>query len=195
MGGSAGKSESDSSNNSSFDQSVWGPQGDALQGLYSQLGGIFNQANQGMQGQIGGATGNMNNIFNQANSAWGQQLGGGAYEGMDLQNQYNQAMQGGGNEQFINESIMGGAGNDYVDAMKGQMAADSGRMLDQSLNRNDLRGSSSGLPGSSRQGIVEGQIYDDSNRQLMDAQTQLGCLLYTSPSPRDRSRSRMPSSA
>ena len=32
-------------------------------------------------------------------------------------------------------------------------------------------------------------------KRLMDLGTYRGCLLYTSPSPRDRTRSRMPSSA
>ena len=36
---------------------------------------------------------------------------------------------------------------------------------------------------------------DDYNRQLSDVREYLSCLLYTSPSPRDRSLSRMPSSA
>ena len=31
--------------------------------------------------------------------------------------------------------------------------------------------------------------------KLKEVETSLGCLLYTSPSPRDRTRSRMPSSA
>ena len=30
---------------------------------------------------------------------------------------------------------------------------------------------------------------------IIEREQQLGCLLYTSPSPRDRTRSRMPSSA
>ena len=33
------------------------------------------------------------------------------------------------------------------------------------------------------------------NQRLMKLTLQPGCLLYTSPSPRDRTRSRMPSSA
>ena len=35
----------------------------------------------------------------------------------------------------------------------------------------------------------------DLNAALLENQKQLDCLLYTSPSPRDRSLSRMPSSA
>ena len=87
MSGSAGKSSSDSENKSSFNQDVWGPQGDALQGLYGQLSNLFNQSNTGMQGQIPGAVGDMQGIFGAANPAWQQQLGGGAYQGMDLQGQ------------------------------------------------------------------------------------------------------------
>ena len=34
---------------------------------------------------------------------------------------------------------------------------------------------------------------DSDGRQILDGHS--GCLLYTSPSPRDRTRSRMPSSA
>ena len=36
---------------------------------------------------------------------------------------------------------------------------------------------------------------DQGTKYLVVTQMQLGCLLYTSPSPRDRTRSRMPSSA
>ena len=36
-------------------------------------------------------------------------------------------------------------------------------------------------------------LYYDTNGQI--AKLNIGCLLYTSPSPRDRTRSRMPSSA
>ena len=36
---------------------------------------------------------------------------------------------------------------------------------------------------------------DRSDGLALNIETYLGCLLYTSPSPRDRTRSRMPSSA
>ena len=35
----------------------------------------------------------------------------------------------------------------------------------------------------------------DKNAEVFNATLSLGCLLYTSPSPRDRQKSRMPSSA
>ena len=42
---------------------------------------------------------------------------------------------------------------------------------------------------------VSGSIYDDSNGMITGSRQGNDCLLYTSPSPRDRQRSRMPSSA
>ena len=38
-------------------------------------------------------------------------------------------------------------------------------------------------------------VNQDSEQSLKDTINQMICLLYTSPSPRDRTRSRMPSSA
>jgi len=176
MSGSLGKSESDSSsdNFSNFNQNVWGPQGNALQNMYGQLGGLFNQSNTGMQNQIPGAVQQQQGVFGDANNAWQQQLQGGAYQGMDLQGQYNQALQGGGNEQFIDQSIMGGQGNNYVDAMKQQMQGDASSNLGRSLAMNDARAAGYGQSGSSRHGLTESRLYQDSNDALTDAQTSLG---------------------
>lgn len=172
MGGSAGKSESSSGNQ--FSQDVWGPQGDALQGLYGQIGNAMGKGMQGMNNRLEGAADAQQGIADTANPAWQQQLGGGAYQGMDLQGMYGRALAGGGNEQFMNESIMGGAGNDYVDAMKNQMSQQSSENLGRSLASNDLRAVGAGQSGSSRHGITERGIRDQSSQNLMNAQTQLG---------------------
>ena len=42
---------------------------------------------------------------------------------------------------------------------------------------------------------VGGQMSDKKAADILAQLKQKGCLLYTSPSPRDRTRSRMPSSA
>ena len=39
------------------------------------------------------------------------------------------------------------------------------------------------------------EVEELSGRKLIDGENIITCLLYTSPSPRDRTRSRMPSSA
>ena len=172
MSGSLGKSDSQSGNK--FNQNIWGPQGDALQNMYGQLGGLFNQSNQGMQNQIPGAVNNMQSVFNQSQQPWQQQMQGGAFAGMDLQGMYGDALNGGGNEQFMNESIMGGAGNNYVDAMKNQMQQDSGSRLGQNLAMNDARNAGNQLSGSSRHGLAEQGIYDQSEQNLGRMQTELG---------------------
>ena len=174
MGGSVGKSKSDSSNQSGFNQDVWGPQGDALQNLYGQAGNAMGKGMGGMGKMIPGASEGMQGIADQANPYWQNQMQGGAYQGMDLQGMYGDALGGGGNEQFMNESIMGGAGNNYVDAMKGQMQQDSSDALGRNLASNDLRAVGAGQSGSSRHGITERGIRDASSRDLSNAQTQLG---------------------
>jgi hypothetical protein len=174
MGGSVGKSESDSQNQGNFSQGVWEGQAGPLGALYSQAGNLFGGGNQSMQQQIPGAVGNLQGIFDQSMQPWQNQMQGGAYQGMDLQGQYNRDRQGGGNEQFINESIMGGAGNNYVDAMKGQLQQDSTQRLGQSLATLDNRAGAYGQSGSSRHGLAQSKLFDDSNRDLSRQQTNIG---------------------
>ena len=49
----------------------------------------------------------------------------------------------------------------------------------------------------SKMKTFRGMIADDKQQKIYIAggDSDTGCLLYTSPSPRDRTRSRMPSSA
>jgi len=168
MGGSTG------ANQSQFQQNVWSPQSQALSQLYGNMSGLFGPTVGDSVGQIPGAVAQQVGVFDQATPAWQQQMGGGAYQGMNLQDQYNRALSGGGNEQFINESIMGGSGNNYVDAMKQQMQADSDKRLGRSLAMNDARAAGYQQSGSSRHGLTESRLYEDSNDALTDAQTSLG---------------------
>ena len=169
-----GASKSDSNNQAQYGQNVWGPQGNALQNMYGQQSGLFDWSNQGMQNMAPGASQNMQGIFDQSMNPWQNQMQGGAYAGMDLQGMYAQDRQGGGNEQFMNESIMGGAGNNYVDAMRGQMQQYSDQRLGSYLAMNDLRASGYGQSGSSRHGYTEGKLHDQSEQNLGRMQTQLG---------------------
>ena len=43
--------------------------------------------------------------------------------------------------------------------------------------------------------IQNNNVVEDDNAYLIDVKKEKACLLYTSPSPRDRQKSRMPSSA
>ena len=170
MGGSAGKSESQANN--AFEQNVWNPQ--AQMNMQQGFQNSYDQNQFGMGERVEGVAGQNQGVFDAANPAWQQQLQGGAYAGMDLQRDYNNALRGGGNEQFMNQSIMGGAGNNYVDAMKGQMQQDSDTRLGQSLAGNDLRAVGAGQSGSSRHGITERGIRDQSEQNLGRMQTQMG---------------------
>lgn len=175
-GGGFGKSESSSSQDagSQFQQEVFGPQKTALRQLYGQLGGLFGQTMAGMQGQIPDAVGQQQQIFGAAMPAFQQQLQGGAFAGMPLQANYQQALQGGGNEQAINEMIMGGAGNNYAQAMKNQLAGDAMDRLGRTYAQTDLRAGATNLPGSSRHGLVQAAATRDELDRLADQQTNIG---------------------
>ena len=49
-------------------------------------------------------------------------------------------------------------------------------------------------PGNAGDGVIASATYDFFERNAL-TYVPYSCLLYTSPSPRDRTRSRMPSSA
>ena len=161
-------------NQSQFGQNVWGPQSAALQNLYGDIGGLFGQTNQGIQGQIPEAVSQQQGIFNAANPAWQNQMQGGAFAGMNLQDQYNRALGGGGNEQFINQSIMGGAGNNFVDAMQSQLQDDSSQRLGRQFAQADQRAAGNMQGGSSRHGLLQARLAEDENDRLGAQQTALG---------------------
>ena len=75
---------------------------------------------------------------------------------------------------------------------------------DSSGNDNHAVQASVGLRATYRANVINGNPvvrfdglddYFSLTNRITDAQTIFICLLYTSPSPRDRTRSRMPSSA
>ena len=177
FGLSLGGSKSDSDSKSNFDQNVWGAQSPYLTGMYGDAANLFGTSNAGMQGMIPWATNNMQGIFNQSNPYWNQQMQGGAYSGVDagaIQNQLFDSMNQPSAMQDINRMIMGGEGNDYADAMKGQVMQNAQDLGGQFMNQTDLRGSASGLPGSSRHGIVQSQGLQDINESAMNDLTKLG---------------------
>jgi hypothetical protein len=78
------------------------------------------------------------------------------------------------NQQKIYESIMGGSGNSYADALKNQMQNDALRTAGTSLNALDARAARAGMSGSSRQGIAQGQALQGINQNLQSNLTNLG---------------------
>lgn len=176
MGGSSSKSDSESS--SGFNQDVWGPQGSALQNLYSQAGNLFGSTNSGMQGQIPGAVNQMNQVTDQTNPFWQNQMEGGAYKDMNLQNNLmgslNQSLNNPSAMSEMNSMIMGGEGNNYADAMKGQYMQDADRAQNQMMSNMDARAVGAGQSGSSRHGVAQGVGNEGINRELQRNLAQTG---------------------
>jgi hypothetical protein len=78
------------------------------------------------------------------------------------------------NQQRIYESIMGGSGNSYADALKNQMQTDALRTAGTSLNALDARAARAGMSGSSRQGIAQAGALQGINQNLQSNLTNLG---------------------
>lgn len=173
MSGYGGFSNSGSNNQSmskgQFDQRVWGGQKPFLQDLYGQLSGLFNQTNQGINQQLPGAINQANQTVSAVNPAFNNLINGGAYGNIDaskLQDQIYSSMQAPTASQQINNMIMGGAGNNYADAMKSQYVQDANIATKNMLNNLDARASVAGMPGSSRQGIAQGVGIQGINQNL-----------------------------
>lgn len=168
MGASGGYSKSN--NQGSFSQTMPKFQKEALKGLYGQLSGLFSTTNNYMQSMMPGAISNMQNQIAPANLAWQNMLSGGPYKDMNLQNNLmsslNRSLDSPTNMQDINNMIMGGAGNNYADAMKESYIGDANRATQNMLANLDARAAASGMSGGSRHGIATAQGMNDINTNL-----------------------------
>lgn len=178
MAGSFGLSGNKSKTGATFGQDVWGPQGEALQSLYQQVGNLFAQSTQGMNNQIPGAVDYANNVASDARNGWNNQVAGGAYRDMDLQNNLmrslNQSQNSPSAMSEINAMVMGGTGNNYADAMRGQYIQDATDAQNNMLANTDARAAASGMSGGSRHGIVQSQGMADINKNLQSNLARTG---------------------
>jgi len=165
-----------------FGQEVFRPQGEALKRLYGDVGGIFGgmQADLGNQGQYGGqfAQGVMEGQLPNLND----QYGGGVYKDLGIGNQLMDSLNQSNNSptamQDINSLIMGGNGNNYLDALKNTMQEDANLGVQNSLAALDARAAASGMSGGARQGVAQGKIFEDSDRTLQRNFSDLGFGAY-----------------
>ena len=178
MGGSVGKSESDSDSNSAFMQKVWGGQKPALSNLYGDVNRLFDRTASRSQRLEPSAIRYMNNIAGGAVPAWMQQLGGGAYQNMGLQNNLMQSLRQSlnmpTNTQQIYASVMGGDGNTYADALRDQYLEDAQYAHRNMLNNMDARAVNVGQSGSSRHGVAQALGAEDINRNLLQNMARVG---------------------
>jgi len=180
MSGSVGKSKNESQAQNNFAQNVFGPQAGALEGLYGQASNLFGQ--MGGKGGFGGQNQFGQDIAQGAleGSLQGQQdqLAGGAYGGMGLQDQLSNSLRQSFNSptamQQINNQIMGGAGNNYADVMRGQYIQDADLASQNMLRNLDARATGSGMSGGARQGVATRGGFEDINRNLQRNLAQTG---------------------
>lgn len=124
----------------------------------------------------GGAYANGQNAYEGAGNAF--QGAGNVYENMglakDLSSSLQQSMAGPSNSQEINNMIMGGEGNTYADAMKGQYIQDANRASQNMMGNLDARAAASGMSGGSRHGVATAQGMEDINRNLQNNMARTG---------------------
>jgi hypothetical protein len=167
MGGAFGKNDSRSANRFNFSQNIPGFQKDALTKLYGQAEDLFKNFNSQVQRQMPGATKRGQQYLNKAMPAFLQQLNGGAYAGLNGNQIAANLMRGGPSAtQQLQASIMGGQGNNYADAMKGQYMQDAQRASDQMMSNLDARISDTGMSGGARHGVAQAMGMRDINSNL-----------------------------
>jgi hypothetical protein len=182
MGGSVGKSKADSTSTGEFNQNVWGGQTPYLQNLYQQAGNLFGATSGGALAQAPGAAQYAQQVGQVAMPAFQQQLGGGAYQGISGQDVYQNilgSMQQPTAMQQQYRDIMGGTGGlPLARAVQQNMVQNASDVMGTTLAGLDARAAGSGMSGSSRHGIAQGQAIQDINRNLQQGLAQLGYQAY-----------------
>lgn len=166
MGFSLGFSDSDSGSNSSFEQFLSPDQLPFLQDMWSQMGNLWNMGMPMMSPSMTGGFDTMNNTMSSMDPYWQDAMGGGVYGGMDLQGDYSTAFQNILNPssytQDIYAGIMGGEGNDYVDALGGSISQMYSDTADRNLAKLDQRAGL--MSGSSGWEGAMGDILSESGK-------------------------------
>ena len=92
----------------------------------------------------------------------------------------------------------------FITVLYGQSGNDIAKMMDERKQPKDMTSKTTMVltnsKGKTRTSIIFSQLVDGGNKQILwflapADDKGVACLLYTSPSPRDLSTSRMPSSA
>lgn len=188
--------------NNNFNQNIWSGQNGPLTNMYDRAGNLYKSNNQAISALKPEITGTMRDTRDTATGAWKDALAGGAYSDINtdnlvssldrsmasgvpeasssligsLNNSLNREFTPSGptNTQRIYNQIMGGEGNNYADAMKGQYLADANLAQQNMLSNLDARTGASGMTGSSRQGIAQGLGLQGINRNLQEQLARTG---------------------
>jgi hypothetical protein len=186
--------------NNSFNQNVWN--GSANKNVSKAAGGLYNSIDSTMNGMIPGMTDYATGTRDSATETWLDALKGGAYRDINSDNlvssldrsmagdiptaptslidSLNKSLtkeftpSGPTNTQNIYAQMMGGNGNNYADAMKGQYLSDADLAQKNMLSNLDARVGASGMTGSSREGIAQGLGLQGINRNLQEQLARTG---------------------
>ena len=192
-----------SSSGGGFDSSVWGPQGSALHNLYNSAAQQYGQDSAGYQnpinqqasmaGQvatdaIGQSQGYMQDAYNRGSAMQNagfntgqyganQMLGGGSIGGsqdirQSLMDNLNQPL-GRSNVGSMYESIVGGAGNEYIDPMVAAMKRSAGDNLSTMQNQNAMQAAAMGQSGGSRHAMQNAMESAAINQQVLDKEMNM----------------------
>jgi hypothetical protein len=149
-----------------------------LDNLYNQAQAQFAPMMNQAQRMTNGAIDFQNQ---QAQGAAGANAGmqqGGVYGGLGIGNQLmdslKQSQNSPSNMQQINSMIMGGNGNNYLDAMKGTLETDAARSNQLNSATNTAQAAASGMSGGSRQGVMDALNQDNVNKNLQSTEANLG---------------------
>lgn len=172
MGGSLGKSKNSSSSKNSFENNVWGPQGDALRRLYDMA---FQEFDRGSNQYIE----NANNVFDTASGNYQNLIDGGSWgDSGKIQDKLFSYMGQPSQMGQMYNSIVGGEGNEYIDPLVDRMRESSAQNVATLQGQNALDAASMGQSGSSRQAMENAMITSQANRDLMNKEAELRAGAY-----------------
>jgi len=172
-----GTQSSSSNSSGSSTQRIPPYQRKALANLMRQSKQTFTEQNANVKAMAPQLQAQMAEALGKQNASHNALSGGGAYAGADL-NSILGKIEGFQNTPSqstgLYESIMGGQGNDYVDAMKNIFTKDAQRTRDLSEASLDARLAGTGMAGGSRHGVAEALISRDIDKNLQDNMTKVG---------------------
>ena len=173
MGGSLSKNKSDSNANSS--QDVWGPQGGALENLYSQANNLWGSQQGGQLDRIAESLGGYNkDVMNNASGGFSNQMSGGSFgDTSDIRNKLMESMGKESQTGKMYNSIVGGEGNSYIDPMVSAMK--EGAMENNAMMQSGtaMDAAAMGQGGSSRHAMQNAMTNRMTNQDMMNQETNM----------------------
>lgn len=175
MGAQGGVSHSGSKSENQSNQRVWGPQGDALRGLFDEAQNLYNNSDfyrSNIDNMIGGMSRNLQDISSGAQGGYERMLSGGSIGNTeDIRNQLlqsiNTSMTSPSNTQRMYESIVGGPGNEYIDPMVDAMKTGAMDNLNRMQSSVGLDAAALGQSGGSRHAMQNAMLAKEANKDMM----------------------------